>query len=87
MNLPKEKNPRALLHDMGWRAQRTCSLLPVAGDLFPLTLPFIERRYRPCGFQVSGNAVDSTGRCNTIEWMFFLRMVSMPQKKMGETFA
>ena len=51
MNLEKEKGPRASQHDMGWNAQRTFPLLPVAGDIFLLTFPFIERRNRPCGSQ------------------------------------
>jgi len=46
MNLEKEKVPRDSQHDMGWKAQRRFSLLPVAGDLFSLTLPFIERGNR-----------------------------------------
>jgi hypothetical protein len=32
---------------MGWRAGQKSLLLPVAGEFFLLTLPFIERRYRP----------------------------------------
>src|SRR6266404_5765401 len=47
MNLQGEKTSRASQQDMGWRAQRTCSLLPVAGKVFLLTLPFIERA---CGY-------------------------------------
>ena len=31
---------------MGWRAGQKSLLLPVAGEVFLLTLPFIERRYR-----------------------------------------
>ena len=46
MNLQEEKTPRASQHDMGWRAQRTTSLSPVAGEFFLLILPFIERAYR-----------------------------------------
>jgi hypothetical protein len=46
MNLEKEKGPRASQHDMGWNAQRTFLLLPVAGEIFLLTFPFIERLYR-----------------------------------------
>ena len=53
MNLQGEKTSTASQQDMGWRAQRTCSLLPVAGKVFLLTLPFIERANRTCGFQVS----------------------------------
>src|SRR5713226_3953670 len=55
MNLQGEKTSRASQQDMGWRAQRTCSLLPVAGKVFLLTLPFIERACNdwssqlPCG--------------------------------------
>ena len=51
MNLQKEETPRALQHDMGWRARRTFSLLPVAGETFLLTLPFIERAYRKGGYR------------------------------------
>ena len=45
MNLQEEKTPRASQHYMGWIAQRTTSLSPVAGEFFLLTLPFIERAY------------------------------------------
>jgi hypothetical protein len=31
---------------MGWRDRQKSLLLPVAGEIFLLTLPFIERRYR-----------------------------------------
>src|SRR6266446_6809965 len=44
-----EKTSTASQQDMGWRAQRTCSLLPVAGKVFLLTLPFIERANRRSG--------------------------------------
>jgi len=47
MNHPEEKNPRASQHDMGWKARRTNPLLPVAGEIFPLTFPFIERANLP----------------------------------------
>ena len=43
MNLQTDKRPGGSQHDMGWRARRTSSLLPVAGEVFLLTLPFIER--------------------------------------------
>jgi hypothetical protein len=43
MNLEKEKIPRNSQHAMGWKAQRTFSLLPVAGEVFLLTFSFIER--------------------------------------------
>jgi hypothetical protein len=46
MNLQKERTPRASQHYMGWIAQRTKSLSPVAGEVFLLTIPFIERAYR-----------------------------------------
>jgi len=46
MNLEKEKALRDSQHAMGWKAQRTFSLFPVAGEIFPLTFPFIERAYR-----------------------------------------
>ena len=48
MNLRKKKTPRASQHYMGWRAGHKSVLLPVAGEVFLLTLPFIERRNRPC---------------------------------------
>jgi len=41
MNLEKEKGPRVSQHHMGWNAQRTFPLLPVAGEIFLLTFPFI----------------------------------------------
>jgi hypothetical protein len=31
---------------VGWKVRRTPSLLPVDGEVFLLTLPFIERAYR-----------------------------------------
>src|SRR6516164_2839140 len=40
MNQEKTKTPKPSQHDMGWKAQRTFSLLPVAGEIFLLTLPF-----------------------------------------------
>ena len=46
MNLEKENGPSDSQHDMGWNAQRTFPLLPVAGEMFLLTFPFIERAYR-----------------------------------------
>jgi hypothetical protein len=48
MTLRKKKTPRASQHYMGWRAGQKSLLLPVAGEFFPLTLPFIERAYRRC---------------------------------------
>ena len=46
MNLRKKRTPRASQHYLGWRAGQKSLLLPVAGEVFLLTLPFIERRYR-----------------------------------------
>ena len=46
MNLEKEKVPRDSQHDMGWKARQTFSLLPIAGEIFPLTFSFIERAKR-----------------------------------------
>jgi hypothetical protein len=48
MNL--EKGPRASQYEMGWKAPRTFSLLPVAEEIFLLTLPFIERAKRRSGY-------------------------------------
>src|ERR1700682_953110 len=48
MTLRKKKTPRASQHYMGWRARQKSLLLPVAGEFFLLTLPFIERAYRRC---------------------------------------
>jgi hypothetical protein len=42
MNLQTDKRPGGSQHDMGWRARRTSSLLPVAGEVFLLTLPCSE---------------------------------------------
>jgi hypothetical protein len=39
MNQEKTKTPKPSQHDMGWKAQRTFSLLPVAGEIFLLTFP------------------------------------------------
>src|SRR5215475_12743821 len=46
MNPPRTRTPRASQHEMGWKAPRTFPLLPVAGEFFLLTFPFIERGYR-----------------------------------------
>src|SRR6266481_5877224 len=43
MNLQTDKRPGGSQHEMGWRARRTSSLLPVGREVFLLTLPFIER--------------------------------------------
>ena len=43
MNLRKEKTPRTSQHYLGCIAQRTTSLSPVAGEIFLLTIPSIER--------------------------------------------
>jgi hypothetical protein len=40
MNQEKTKTPKPSQHDMGWKAQRTFSLLLVAGEFFLLTFPF-----------------------------------------------
>ena len=50
MTLRKKKTPRASQHYMGWRAEQKSLLLPVAGEFFLLTLPFIERRNRRVHF-------------------------------------
>src|ERR1700676_3056426 len=49
MTLRKKRTPRASLHYVGWKAWQTSMLLPVAGEVFLLTLPLIERRYRTNG--------------------------------------
>src|SRR5580700_9242241 len=46
MTLRKKRTPRASQHYLGWRAGQKSLLLPVAGESFLLTLPFIERGYR-----------------------------------------
>ena len=46
MNLRRKRTPRASQHYVGWRAGQKSVLLPVAGEFFPLTLPFIERGNR-----------------------------------------
>ena len=43
MDLRTTKIPRASQHEMGWKAPRTFPLLPVVGEFFLLTFPFIER--------------------------------------------
>ncbi len=47
VRLQKMPTPRASQHYRGWRAWQKSLLLPVAGEIFLLTLPFIERSYRP----------------------------------------
>src|ERR1700735_576116 len=59
MTRRKKRTPRASQHYMGWRDRQKSLLLPVAGEIFLLTLPFIERPYRTCEVLVrdmSGNA-------------------------------
>ena len=58
MNLRKEKTLSASQHYLGWIARRTTSLSPVVGEIFLLTIPFIERAndYR------DGLGVDSIDR-------------------------
>ena len=46
MDRRKKRTPRASQHYMGWRDGQISLLLPVAGEIFLLTLPFIERAYR-----------------------------------------
>jgi hypothetical protein len=46
MHLRKKRTPRASQHYVGWRAEQKSLLLPVAGEVFLLTLPFIERGNR-----------------------------------------
>src|SRR6476660_6126296 len=46
MTLRKKRTPRASQHYTGWRAGQKSLLLPVAGEVFLLTLPFIERGNR-----------------------------------------
>src|SRR5277367_3818261 len=46
MDRRKKRTPRASLHYMGWRDWQKSLLLPVAGEIILLTLPFIERRNR-----------------------------------------
>ena len=40
----KSGNPRASQHDLGWKAKRRTSLLPVAGDVFTIDFPFYRTR-------------------------------------------
>jgi hypothetical protein len=49
MNLRRRQNHTASLHYPGWTTRPSPLRLPVAGELFLLTSPFIERRYRRCG--------------------------------------
>ena len=46
MNLRRRENHSALLHCLGWTARSFPLRLPVAGEAFLLTSPFIERAYR-----------------------------------------
>src|SRR6266403_1089605 len=55
MHLRKRKITDPPLYELGWMAGRISSLPPVAGEVFLLTSPFIERANRTCEFQVSGN--------------------------------
>src|SRR6516162_9380749 len=47
MNQEKTKTPKPSQHDMGWKAQRTFSLLPVAGEIFLLTFPLYRTALLP----------------------------------------
>ena len=67
MNLRKRKITDPPLYELGWMAGRISSLPPVAGEVFLLTSPFIERAYRRSGFfKFPVTRASSTGRCNTI---------------------
>jgi hypothetical protein len=46
MNARKRQNYSASLRYLGWTARPSDLRLPVAGEVFLLTSPFIERRYR-----------------------------------------
>ena len=46
MNLRRRQIHSASLRYLGWTARRFSQRLPVAGESFLLTSPFIERRYR-----------------------------------------
>ena len=43
----KRETSGVSLQHKGWMVGKFSSLLPVEGELFFLTSPFIERRYRP----------------------------------------
>jgi len=51
MNLRKRKITDPRLYELGWMAGRISLLPPVAGEVFLLTSPFIERAYRKGSFQ------------------------------------
>src|SRR5260370_563732 len=55
----KSENPRASQHDLGWKAKRTTSPLPVAGDVFTIDFPLyttrLPEKFEPVDEQVSGN--------------------------------
>ena len=57
---------------MGWRAGHKSLLLPVAAELFLLTLPFIERGYRRSevlGLDLSGLATNQElAQKSSLEW-------------------
>src|SRR5882762_5112789 len=59
MTLRKKKPPRASQHYMGWRTGQKSLLLPVAGEFFLLTLPFIERANRKLTHHLSNARVDT----------------------------
>src|SRR6267154_5043832 len=50
-NLRKRKITDPPLYELGWMAERISSLPPVAGEVFLLTSPFIERAYRRSGIR------------------------------------
>src|SRR6266481_4754889 len=54
MNLRKRKITDPQLYELGWMAGRISSLPPVAGEVFLLTSPFIERAYRRSGSAQKG---------------------------------
>ena len=59
MNLGKRHNHSASWHSLGWTARPFDLRLPVAGEVFLLTSPFIERGYRKCGVLFVGSARDA----------------------------
>ena len=68
MTLRKKKTPRASQHYLGWRAGQKSLLLPVAGESFLLTLPFIERGYRTSGISAKSTCpvIRLTGSYGTL---------------------
>jgi hypothetical protein len=78
MNLRRRKNHSVSLHHWGWTASTPC--FAVAGEVFVLTSPFIERRYRNVAPAIRFNRIFSPYGVAAIDVGFqYASRKSLPQ--------